>query len=135
MIVLDTSVLSAVLRRRRRGVAEERLAENVKLLLDSEVAVVLPGIVLQEILSGIAEPEQAVRVRRAIQEGFPVVLATEGDHIAAAEMASAAARRGWAVSAPDALIAAQTIARGAQLMTIDADFARLAQVSRLKLVR
>jgi predicted nucleic acid-binding protein len=127
-------VLSALLRRRRRGEAEERLAEGVTMLLESDVPVVLPGIVFQEILSGIAEPEQARRVRRAIQEGFPVLLATERDHIAAAELVNAAARRGLAVSTPDALIAAQTIARDALLLTTDTDFARLAELSKLRLL-
>lgn len=134
MIVLDTSALSALLRRRRRGAAEERLAKRVAMLLESDVPVVLPGIVYQEVLSGIAEPEQARRVRRAIQEGFPVVLATERDHVAAAELTNAAARRGVAVSTPDALIAAQAIARDAWLLTTDAGFARLAESSRLKLL-
>ena len=134
MIVLDTSVVSAILRRRRRGEAEKKLAEVVTRLLDTDVPIVLPGIVFQEVLSGIAQPEQVRRVRRSIQDGFPLVLATEGDHIAAAELVNAAAGRGVAVSTPDALIAAQTIARGATLLTTDSDFTRLTEFSQLKLL-
>jgi len=134
MIVLDTSVISALLRRRRRGAVEQKLAEVVTMLLDTDVPVVLPGIVFQEVLSGIAEPEQVGRVRRSIKEGFPVVLATERDHVAAAELANAAAGRGLVVSTPDALIAAQTIVRGAMLLTSDRDFIRLTECSRLKLL-
>jgi predicted nucleic acid-binding protein len=135
VIVLDTSVISALLRRRRRGVVEQKLAELVTMLLDSDVPVVLPGIVFQEVLSGIADQAQVRRVRLAIREGFPVLLATERDHVAAAELVSAAASRGLSLSIPDALIAAQAIGRGAMLLSTDADFARLSGFSRLKLLR
>ena len=57
MIFLDTTIVSAVLRRRRRGEREQHLAERVESLLSTDVLVVLPGIVLQEVLSGIAAPE------------------------------------------------------------------------------
>lgn len=133
MIFLDTTVVSAVLRRRRRGESERRLAGRVENLLATDVPVVLPGIVLQEVLSGIAAPEQFRRVRDAIHASFPVVVATEGDHVAAAELVNASAARGVACSTPDALIAAQVMrARGA-LFTTDGDFGHISKVAPLKL--
>lgn len=125
MILLDTSVVSAVLRRRTRGEAEEAVAERVTALLRSDQQVGLPGIVLQEVLSGIAERAQHERLLAALRAGFPVILATEGDHLLAADVVSLGARRGVAVSTPDALIAAQAINRHASLLTSDADFAKL----------
>ena len=133
MILLDTSVVSAVLRRRTRGEAEEAAAERVAALLRSDQPVGLPGIVLQEVLSGIAERTQHERLVAALRAGFPVILATEGDHLLAADVVSLGARRGVAVSTPDALIAAQAINRHASLFTSDADFAKLAW-SGLKLL-
>ena len=133
MIFLDTTVVSAVLRRRRRGDSEQRLAERVESLLVTDVPVVLPGIVLQEVLSGIAAPEQFRRVHDAVHASFPVVLASERDHVAAAELVNAAARRGVSCSTPDALIAAQVMRAGGSLFTTDGDFARLAEVVRLEL--
>jgi predicted nucleic acid-binding protein len=133
VILLDTSVVSAVLRRRTRGEAEEAAAERVTALLRSDQQVGLPGIVLQELLSGIAERTQHERLLAALRAGFPVILATEGDHLLAADVVSLAARRGIALSTPDALIAAQAINRHASLFTSDADFARLAW-SGLKLL-
>ena len=133
MIVLDTSVLSAVLRRRRRGQIEDALAARVTALLNSEEQVSVPGIVLQELLSGMAEQKQGERVLAAIRQSFPVVLATEGDHLKAADLANLAAGKGLALSTPDALIAAQAFNRRARLFTTDGDFNRLAAIAGLKL--
>ena len=133
MILLDTSVVSAVLRRRSKGEAEEAVAKRVTELLQGDQQVGLPGIVLQEVLSGIAERTQHEKLLAGLRAGFPVILAGEGDHLLAADVASLAARRGVAISTPDALIAAQAINRHASLFTSDADFAKLAW-SGLKLL-
>jgi predicted nucleic acid-binding protein len=134
VILIDTSVLSAILRRRRRGAAEDRLAERVNLLLASEEPVAIPGIVLQELMSGVAEPKQAVQLLAAVRASFPVVLATEGDHLKAADLASLGARKGIALSTPDALIAAQALNRRAQLFSTAGDFARLAALAGVRLL-
>ncbi len=116
MILLDTSVVSAVLRRRRKGEAEDALARKVDALL-----------------SGIPERSQYEKVFAGARESFSVVLATEGDHLKAADIAHTASAKGIAVSTPDALIAAQAINRRAALLTTDADFGRLARLAGLRL--
>jgi predicted nucleic acid-binding protein len=125
VILFDTSVVSAVLRRRRKGTAEEELTARVDALLRSDETLGIPGIVLQELLSGVADRAQRRRLLRAVQDGFPIVLATDGDHLKAADLMSACAAEGIAFPTPDALIAAQAINRRARLLTIDADFRRL----------
>jgi predicted nucleic acid-binding protein len=102
-------------------------------LLNSEEQVSVPGIVLQELLSGIAEQKQGERVLAAIRQSFPVVLATEGDHLKAADLTNLAARNGLALSTPDALIAAQAFNRRASLFTTDGDFPKMAALAGLKL--
>jgi len=134
VILLDTSVISAVLRRRRKGEREAALTERVAALLEGDRHVAIPGIVLQELLSGIPERGQHERVLAAVRESFPVVLATEGDHLKAADLATAAAGKGIALSTPDALIAAQAVSRRASLLTTDKDFQSLAGVGGLKLL-
>lgn len=134
MILLDTSVLSAVLRRRRKGEREAALAARVATLLAGDRQVAVPGIVLQELLSGISEPTQHARVLAGVRESFPVILATEGDHLKAADLVSLAASRGEALSTPDALIAAQALNRRASLFTSDEDFQRLTGIGALKLL-
>jgi len=131
VILLDTSVLSAVLRRRKRGDVEEALAARLSSLLKSEEQVAVPGIVLQEVLSGVADQKQGERVLVAVRESFPVMLATEGDHLKAADLSKLAARKGVALSTPDALIAAQAFNRRANLFTTDGD--RLAALAGLKI--
>jgi predicted nucleic acid-binding protein len=134
MILLDTSVLSAVLRRRKKGETEQDLATQVEALLQGDRAIGLPGSVLQEILSGIANQRQRDKSLHAIRQSFPLLLASEGDHLKAADLASAAARKGIALSTPDALIAAQALNRRATLFTRDADFAPLAALAGLQLL-
>ncbi len=85
MILLDTSVLSAVLRRKKRGEAEQELATRVETLLQGDHAIALPGIVLQEILSGIADQGQREKVLAVVRRSFPLVLASEGDHLKSAD--------------------------------------------------
>ena len=134
MILLDTSVLSAVLRRKKRGGAEQELTTQVETLLHGDQAIALPGIVLQEILSGIADRSQREKVLRAVRRSFSLVLASEGDHLKAADLTSAAARKGIALSTPDALIAAQALNRRATLFTRDGDFTPLAALAGLHLL-
>lgn len=133
MILLDTSVVSAVLRRRRRSGQEEETARRVAALLEGDEQVALPGIVLQEVLSGVVDRAQYQRVLDGVRDSFPVALATEGDHLKAADLSAAAAREGIALSTPDALIAAQAVNHRARLFTTDGDFLRLASVTPLRL--
>jgi predicted nucleic acid-binding protein len=134
VILLDTSVLSAALRRRTRGPAEEEAAKRIDALLNGDEEVALPGIVFQEILSGVGERGQRDKLLARVRESFPVALATEGDHIMAADLVSQSAKSGIRLSTPDALIAAQAINRRARLLTTDGDFLPLAQAAGLKLL-
>ena len=133
MILLDTGVVSAVLRRRRRGEREQRVLDTVVSLLESPDSIVLPGIVFQEVLSGIANESQFRSVLRGIRDSFPVVLASDDDHLRAAQIANAAASRGIAASTPDTLIASQAVGLESELLTLDPDFKALAKVVDLKL--
>lgn len=134
MILLDTSVVSAALRRRRKGAAEEDLTKRLEALLQSDEHIGIPGIVLQELLSGIAGRDQHDRLLRAVRDSFPILLATEGDHLRAADVANACAGLGLALSTPDALIAAQALNRRARLFTTDRDFRRLPEAIGLRLL-
>ena len=86
MILLDTSVVSAALRRRKRGDREESVTTRLGEVLSGNDGVALPGIVFQELLSGVAESAQRQRLLKAVRNSFPVVLATEGDHLKAADL-------------------------------------------------
>ncbi|HXY42398.1 MAG TPA: PIN domain-containing protein, partial [Vicinamibacteria bacterium] len=118
----------------KRGEAEQELATRVEALLQGDHTIALPGIVLQEILSGISDQGQREKVLRAVRQSFPLVLASEGDHLKAADLTTAAARKGIALSTPDALIAAQALNRRATLFTRDTDFTPLSALAGLHLL-
>ena len=134
MILLDTGVVSAVLRRRRRGGVEQRVLDAVSSLLDSHESVALPGIVFQEVLSGIADARQFRKVLRGIRDSFPVVLANDEDHLRAAQLTNTAAASGIAASTPDTLIASQAIGLQSELLTVDPDFKYLSKLTDLNVV-
>jgi predicted nucleic acid-binding protein len=66
-------------------------------------------------------------------KAFFVVLATEGDHLKAADIISAASAKGVVISTPHALIAAQALNRRGALLSTDADFDKLAKLTGLRL--
>ena len=73
MILLDTSVLSRVFRRRRMGPAERRFKSMVEELVAGKAPLGLPGIVLQEVLSGIRSKRQFADLERRLLASFTVV--------------------------------------------------------------
>ena len=79
MILVDTSVLSRVFRRKRPGPAEVRLRGAVERLLSSDRQLGLPSIVLQEILSGIRSDKQFANLAQRLVGGFTIVHPTTAD--------------------------------------------------------
>ena len=133
MILVDTGVLSLAYRRRRRNEPEPRAAAVLRRLIIDDVPLAIPGIVLQEVLSGIRAQAQFDRLRKML-ESFPVVIAAEQHHIIAARIANACRGRGIAASSVDCLIAALAILNHDILFTLDEDFARMARACDLKLL-
>ena len=94
----------------------------------------VPGIVLQELLSGTRSSVQRRRLEE-ILEGFEVRTASIEDHRLAATIRDDCRRSGVAAAAVDCLIAAQTIRADAHLFTLDRDFDRIAAISSLRLLK
>lgn len=94
----------------------------------------VPGIVVQEILSGIRAPRQFELVRGDL-ESFRVVLATADDHVLAARIMNRCLTKGVVVKTVDCLIAAQTVQQGGRLYTHDSDFDQIALHSELRVYR
>ena len=133
MILLDTSVLSRVFRRRRPGAEERHLQSIVKELMESEAPLGLPGIVLQEILSGIASEKQFADLKTKLLAAFSIVPATTQDHVDAARLKNQCARKGLNASGIDCLIAASAIAGDHILFARDEDFEAISRHVPLKL--
>lgn len=133
MILFDTSVLSRVFRRRRPGAEERRLQVLFKGLMASDTALGLPGIVLQEVLSGIVSQRQFADLRGKLQAGFTVIPASAKEHVEAARLKNLCMGKGLNVSGIDCLIAATAIAGGHELFAVDGDFGAISKHSSLKL--
>jgi len=133
LIVIDTSVWSLAFRRRRwpEGVMPGVVRLVKKLTLERH-QVALPGVVLQELLSGVKDPAQGERIR-ALMEGFPLILATKGQHIEAANISNVCRKKGVSAATVDCLIAAQCIMINGALLTLDEDFERISRYCGLRL--
>ena len=133
MIVVDTPVWSLAFRRRSRpaGVIPGVVKLLGRLAQDDEPLVV-PGIVLQELLSGIKDPSHAERIG-GLMEGYPVLLATREHHMEAANISNSCRKAGIAAATIDCLIAAQCVMVGGALLTTDDDFKRISKHCALRL--
>ncbi len=133
MILVDTCVWSLAFRRKNRTGDEAPAVAELRRLIESNEPVAIPGIVLQELLSGLREEAQLQRLHRALA-GFPCQLASRDHHVAAARLWNRCRAAGVTAAAIDCLIAALCIETGASLLTTDRDFERIADVSPLTLI-
>lgn len=104
-------------------------------LITSEAELGVPGIVLQEVLSGIRSEKQFGELQHRLVTAFSVVHPTTTDHIEAARLKNRCAGKGVNVSGIDCLIATLAIAGGHELFAVDDDFLAIAKHVPLKLYR
>lgn len=133
MIVVDTSVWSLAFRRRSwpKGVAPGVVKLLQKLTRDKQ-RVVVPGVVLQELLSGVKDPAQGERIKE-LMEGYPLILATKEQHVEAANISNGCRKGGVSAATVDCLIAAQCILLNGVLLTLDDDFKRISGCCGLRI--
>jgi predicted nucleic acid-binding protein len=62
MILIDTSVLSLAYRRRIKTSPEPPLVQTFRRLVEEDQPIAIPGIVLQELLSGVRTPSEFERL-------------------------------------------------------------------------
>jgi predicted nucleic acid-binding protein len=134
VILLDTSVLSTVLRRRQAGAPERALSDRLEKILKAGERVAVPGVVLQELLSGIREPSVFEKVKNVLLRSYPLMTASVGDHVLAADVVNRCKRKGVAASSIDALITALALNARARLFTTDEDFKHISRIVDLRLL-
>lgn len=132
MIVLDTSVLSLAFRRPKTPGDEPVEAAELRRLIEEDAAVAIPGIVMQELLSGVRSIDQFNQLRVNLA-GFRVLVADEEQHLKAADLSNRCRWAGISASTIDCLIASMASAQGRTLFTADKDFQIIAPLCGLKL--
>jgi predicted nucleic acid-binding protein len=116
-VVVDTSVWSTYL---RRPDPPESLARVLERFIRRD-QVHLLGIVRQELLSGVPQPQQFDRLSRALSD-LPDELATSDDHSLAAKFYNLCRVNGIQGSSIDFLICAIAKRLQAPILTLDRDF-------------
>lgn len=130
---MDTSVWSLALRRKVEDLnVAERLIARELVELVGEGRVRLLGLIRQEVLSGVRNPQQFEKLRTYFR-AFPDEDVATTDHEAAAEASNRCKSGGVTVSVVDVLICSVAIARKLAVFTTDSDFEQLAKLLPLKL--
>jgi len=117
------------------GPEERRVRAVVEDLMSGEVQLGVPGIVLQEVLSGVRSPRQFADLERRLLASFSIVNPSTRDHVEAARLTNKCLAAGLSASGPDCLIAVLAIAGGHELFAMDEDFRSLARHAPLKLFK
>lgn len=132
-VLVDTSVWSLALRRRPGRLNALQLQVRTELAeLVREGRVEMPGLVRQELLSGLREERRFERLRRELRAYDDVPVEVE-DHEEAARICNHCRQRGLAGSTVDFLLCAIALRRGWALFTTDKDFVRYARHTALRL--
>jgi len=124
-VLVDTSVWSLALRRRRNSNHEPVTSALASLVEDGRVVII--GPIRQELLSGIKDRAQFERLREHLR-AFPDMPLTTEDHEEAATFFNQCRDRGIQGSNTDFLICAVAVRNGFSIFTHDADFTHFAGV-------
>ncbi len=119
-VVVDTSVWTLALRRNQIQEDLPQVLSLRELIVDGRVA--LLGAIRQEVLSGVREIEQFVRLRDYLR-AFPNLELVIEDYKLAAEFYNNCRRSGIQGSNTDFLICAVAYRRRYSILTTDGDFA------------
>jgi predicted nucleic acid-binding protein len=124
-VLVDTSVWSLALRRKRQSDDDAISSALGTLVEDGRVAMI--GAIRQELFSGVKERAQFERLRDHLR-AFPDTLVTTDDHEEAAAFFNRCREKGVQGSNTDFLICAVAARNGFSIFTTDDDFLRFARI-------
>ena len=88
------------------------------------------GLILQELLQGFRSPKAGDAIVARFSS-LPLLVPSRADYIGAAGLRNSCRRRGIQVGTIDALLAELCIAHDLTILTTDADFRRVAEITPL----
>jgi predicted nucleic acid-binding protein len=129
--IIDTSVWSEALRRKKNTVNSSETV--VRKIIENNDEIVVIGIILQEILSGITN-EKLFREIKDILSDFLYIEITKNDYIYASELGNKCRSKGVIAGSVDFLIASAAIRNELELVTFDKDFFNISRHTNLKIL-
>jgi len=135
-VLVDTTVWSLALRRRRRqdlNPVEFAIAQDLRKLIRQSRARTL-GIVRQEVLSGIKTVQQFAALQQTLAE-FPDEDILPGDPVDAAKMGNSCRSKGLAANPVDLLLCAVAVRPDCEIFTVHPDFERYSRVLAIRFHR
>ena len=131
-VVIDTSVWSLYVRRKRRQLRPDQRGqvEEVRLLI-REGRALMPGPIRQELLSGIHDDVAFERIR-LLSEGIPDLPLERDDYVEAARLSNRCRDKGVSGAPIDILICAVCLRRDLPVFSADADFDRFESLLRIR---
>ena len=130
-LLIDTSVWSEALRRKKKSLDSSETL--VRRIIENNDEIVIIGIILQEILSGITN-EKLFSEIQSILNDFSYIDITKEDYIHAAELRSKCKQKGIVAGSFDFLIASVAIRNKLTLVTYDKDFINISKHTELKIL-
>ncbi len=130
-LLIDTSVWSEALRRKEKPLnSSEPL---VRRIIENNDEIIIIGIILQEILSGIANENLFLEIKNILND-FSYIEIKKEDYIYAAELRNKCRRKGITAGSVDFLIASVAIKNNLILVTYDYDFKNISKYTELKIL-
>lgn len=131
MILLDTSLL-ALAYEKRSVATDPRPVAALRRMICENIALAIPGIVWQELLSAVRSERQFSQLRAHLA-AFPILLAGQKHHAEAARIVQCCSAKRIECSSVAALIAAHAVESKAPLFTLNRAFVPIARQAGFKL--
>ena len=130
-LIIDTSVLSEALRRKKNSINSSETV--VRKIIENDQEIVILGIILQEILTGISNEKIFTEIKDILDD-FVYLDITKNDYIYASELSNKCRSKGIIAGSIDFLIASVAIRNDLHLVTFDRDFFNISKHSGLKIL-
>ena len=130
-LLIDTTVWSEALRRKEKSLNSSETL--VRRIIENNDEIVIVGIILQEILSGITNKKLFSEIESILND-FSYIEIIKEDYIRAAELRNKCKEKGITAGSFDFLIASVAIRNKLTLVTYDKDFINICKYTELKIL-
>jgi len=130
-LLIDTSVWSEALRRKDKSLDSSETL--VRRIIENNDEIVIIGIILQEILSGITDKKLFSEIETILND-FSYIDIMKEDYIYAAELRNKCKQKGIIAGSYDFLIASVAIRNKLALVTYDKDYINISKYTELKIL-